>query len=55
MDASSWQVPSSSVQNAVPARAAATASECKDALGCKDDTRLRGLLLGRVRRKLTAS
>ena len=29
-----------------------TASECKDASGCKDDTRLRGLLLGRVRRKL---
>ena len=28
-----------------------TASECKDASGCKDDTRLRGLLLGRVRRK----
>jgi len=26
-----------------------TASECKDASGCKDDTRLRGLLLGRVR------
>ena len=28
-----------------------TASEYKDASGCKDDTRLRGLLLGRVRRK----
>lgn len=29
-----------------------TASECKDASGCKDDTRLRGLLLGRVHRKM---
>ena len=29
-----------------------TASECKDASGCKDDTQLRGLLLGRVHRKM---